>query len=153
MRALILAAGGGKRSGQSGERLPDYLTPFGGKPLIIRQIAALHGGGVTEIAVVRAPQAAKIDVPDITCFVHERGAEIGTVMALTAATAWLRSGPVIVSDANIFYPHDLVHRLGSVRGNLVLAYDRTMARSLGSALRRSAGTSRNISPQRVRQPA
>ena len=44
---------------------------------------------------------------------------------LRLPTAWLRSDPVIVSDANIFYSHDLVHRLGSVRGNLVLAFDRT----------------------------
>ena len=48
-------------------------------------------------------------------------AETGTVMSLAAANAWLRSSPVIVSDPDIFFPPDLVHRLGSVRGSLVVA--------------------------------
>ncbi len=39
-------------------------------------------------------------------------------------SAWLRTSPVIVSDPDIFYQRDLVHRLGSVRGSLVVAYDR-----------------------------
>jgi choline kinase len=45
-------------------------------------------------------------------------------MSLAAASAWLRTSPVIVSDSDIFYQRELVQRLGSVRGSLVVAYDR-----------------------------
>ena len=124
MRALILADSRGSRPRNPSSVPSDHLMPLGGKPLVMRQIAALRAGGVTEIAVVRGLPTATIDVPDIIYFTHERWAETGPVMSLTAAAAWLKSGPVLISDANVFYPHDLVHRLGSVRGNLVIAYDR-----------------------------
>jgi choline kinase len=65
-----------------------------------------------------------IDYPDVIYFENKRWADTGAVMSLAAADAWLRSGPVIVSDSDIFYQQDLVHRLGSVRGSLVVAYDR-----------------------------
>jgi hypothetical protein len=45
-------------------------------------------------------------------------------MELCAAAAWLRGGTVVVSDSNIFYRHELVHALGTVRGSLVVGYDR-----------------------------
>lgn len=120
MRALILSLSRDNQPGEFG--LPVLLD---GKPLIMRQIAALRGGGVTEIAAVRSASATASDVPGITYFTHEQSTETGAVMALAAADAWLRTTPVIVSADNIFYSHELVHRIGSVRGNLVLAFDRT----------------------------
>jgi L-glutamine-phosphate cytidylyltransferase len=123
MRALILAAGQPRNVGETGDR-PTCLVPLAGKPLIERQMAALRGGGATEIGIVRGFRAGMIDYPDTIYFEHERWTDTSTVMSLAAANAWLRSSPVIVSDSDIFYPPELVHRLGSVRGSLVVAYDR-----------------------------
>lgn len=121
MRALILAAG---RTSEIGDQQPKCLVPLAGTPLIARQIAALRSGGATEIGVVRGFRSEMIDYPDITYFENERWADTNSVMSLAAASAWLRTSPVIVSDPDIFYQRDLVHRLGSVRGSLVVAYDR-----------------------------
>jgi L-glutamine-phosphate cytidylyltransferase len=124
MRGLILAAGRTSHMGEIGDQQPKCMVPLAGATLIARQIAALRGGGATEIGVVRGFRAEMIDYPDITYFENERWADTNTVMSLAAANAWLRSGPVIVSDSDIFYRQELVHRLGSVRGSLVVAYDR-----------------------------
>jgi choline kinase len=50
------------------------------------------------------------------------------VMSLAAAAAWLRSGPVIVSYADIFYRSELVRGLSAAPGQLVVSYDRAWRR-------------------------
>jgi choline kinase len=124
MRGLILAAGRPSHLGEIGDQQPKCLVPLAGMPLLVRQISALRGGSVTEVGIVRGFRSEMIDYPDVTYFENERWADTNTVMSLAAADAWLQSGPVVVSDSDIFYGRELVHRLGSVRGSLVVAYDR-----------------------------
>jgi len=128
MRAVILAAGRGSRMGQLCENRPKCLVELEGKPLIERQIAALRRGGVDEIGVVRGYRAEIIDFPGLFYFANERWTETNMVMSLAAAAPWLRSEPVIVSYADIFYRSDLVRGLASAPGQLVISYDRAWRR-------------------------
>jgi len=125
MRAVILAAGRGSRMGHLGDDRPKCLVELEGKPLIARQIAALRRGGVDEIGVVRGYRAEMIDFPGLTYFTNTRWAETNMVVSLASAATWLRSGPVIVSYADIFYRSDLVLGLAGAQGQLVVSYDRT----------------------------
>lgn len=124
MRALILAAGRGSRLGQLGDDRPKCLVELAGKPLIERQMAALRHGGAEEIGVVRGYRAEMIDYPNVTCFTNQRWAETNMVMSLNCAARWLRSGPVIVSYADIFYRSELVRDLAAAPGQLVVTYDK-----------------------------
>jgi choline kinase len=124
MRAVILAAGRGSRMGHLGAERPKCLVELEGKPLIERQIAALRRGGVDEIGVVRGYRAEMIDFPGLSYFTNARWAETNMVMSLAAAATWLRSGPVIVSYADIFYRSELVRGLAGAPGQLVISYDR-----------------------------
>jgi L-glutamine-phosphate cytidylyltransferase len=128
MRAVILAAGRGSRLGRLGEDRPKCLVELEGKPLIQRQIAALQRGGVDEIGVVRGYRAEMIDFAGLSYFTNERWAETNMVMSLAAAAPWLRSGPVIVSYADIFYRSELVRGLVRASGQLVVSYDRAWRR-------------------------
>ena len=128
IRAIILAAGRGSRMGQLGDDRPKCLVELEGQPLIARQIAALRRGGVHEIGVVRGYRAEMIDFPSLSYFVNERWAETNMVISLTAAAPWLRSGPVIVSYGDIFYRSELVRRLASAPGQLVISYDQAWRR-------------------------
>jgi L-glutamine-phosphate cytidylyltransferase len=128
MRAVILAAGRGSRMAQLGEERPKCLVELEGRPLIERQIAALRRGGVDEIGVVRGYRAEMIDFPGLSYFANERWAETNMVMSLAAAAPWLRSGPVIVSYADIFYRAELVRGLAGAAGQLVISYDRAWRR-------------------------
>jgi L-glutamine-phosphate cytidylyltransferase len=125
MRAVILAAGRGSRIRHLGDDRPKCLVELAGKPLIERQIAALRRGGVDEIGIVRGYRAEMIDFPGLSYFANERWLETNMVMSLAAAAPWLRSGPVIVSYADIFYRSELVRGLADTRGQLVISYDRT----------------------------
>jgi L-glutamine-phosphate cytidylyltransferase len=124
MRAVILAAGRGNRMGHLGDDRPKCLIELGGKPLIERQIAALRRGGVDEIGVVRGYRAEMIDFPGLVYFTNSQWAETNMVMSLAAAAAWLRSEPVIVSYADIFYRSELVRGLLGASGQLIISYDR-----------------------------
>jgi choline kinase len=128
MRAVILAAGRGRRMGHLGGDRPKCLVELEGKPLIARQIAALRRGGAEEIGVVRGYCAQMIDFPGLAYFANERWAETNIVMSLAAAAPWLRSGPVIVSYGDIFYRSELVRGLASAPGQLVISYDRAWRR-------------------------
>jgi len=124
MRALILAAGRGSRMGRLADNRPKCLVELEGKPLIERQIAALRRGGADEIGVVRGYRAEMIDFRGLSYFANQRWAETNMVMSLAAAAPWLRSGPVIVSYADIFYRNELVRGLAAASGQLVISYDR-----------------------------
>ena len=127
-RAVILAAGRGSRMGHLGDGRPKCLVELEGKPLIERQIAALRRGGVDEIGVVSGNRAEMIDIPGLSYFENQRWAETNMVMSLAAAGSWLRTGPLIVSYADIFYRSDLVRGLASTPGQLVISYDRAWRR-------------------------
>jgi choline kinase len=124
MRALILAAGRGSRMAQLGDERPKCLVELEGRPLIERQIAALRRGGAEEIGVVRGYRADMLDLPGLSYFANQRWAETNMVMSLAMAASWLRSGPVIVSYADIFYRSELVRGLAEAPGQLVISYDR-----------------------------
>jgi L-glutamine-phosphate cytidylyltransferase len=128
MRAVILAAGRGRRMGDLSDDRPKCLVALEGKPLIERQIAALRRGGVEAIGVVRGYRADMIDYPGLYYFANDRWSETNMVMSLAAAAPWLRSEPVIVSYADIFYRSELVRKLADAPGELVVSYDRDWRR-------------------------
>jgi choline kinase len=124
MRAVILAAGRGSRMGALAGDRPKCLVELAHKPLIRRQIAALRGGGVTNIGIVRGYLGNMINIEDTTYFENPRWAETNMVMSLASAATWLRSDTVVISYADIFFGHDVVRDLAASSGDLVVAYDR-----------------------------
>ena len=124
MRALILAAGRGSRMGALGDDRPKCLVELDGRPLLDRQMAALRRGGADEIGIVRGYRADMLNVAGLSYFENRRWAETNMVMSLVAAAPWLRSTPVIVSYADIFYPSAVVRGLVNTPGTLVISYDR-----------------------------
>jgi choline kinase len=125
MRAVILAAGRGSRLGAHTDDRPKCLVELAHKPLLQRQIAALRGGGVSDVGIVRGYLANMIDVEDVTYFENPRWAETNMVMSLVAAASWLGSAPVVVSYADIFYEREIVRELAASTGDLVVSYDRS----------------------------
>jgi L-glutamine-phosphate cytidylyltransferase len=124
MRALILAAGRGRRMGALGDDRPKCLVELDGRPLLDRQLAALRRGGADEIGIVRGYRADMLQLPGLCYFDNQRWAETNMVMSLVTAAAWLRSEPVVVSYADIFYRSAVVRGLVDAAGPLAISYDR-----------------------------
>jgi choline kinase len=124
MRAVILAAGRGSRLGRLSEDRPKCLVELAHKPLIRRQIAALRGGGISSVGIVRGYLGKMINIEDVTYFENPRWAETNMVMSLAAAAAWLRCDSVVISYADVFYGRDVVRDLAAASGDLAVTYDR-----------------------------
>jgi L-glutamine-phosphate cytidylyltransferase len=128
MRAVILAAGRGSRMGSLSAERPKCLVELAGRSLLERQICALQAAGAQEIGIVRGYRAELLCRPGLNCFDNPRWASTNMVMSLATAAAWLRSAPLIVSYADIFYRAELVRALINAPGPLVISYDKAWRR-------------------------
>ncbi len=116
-RALILAAGVGRRLGAGEDHPPKALLRFGGASLLARHVAILRENGVTDITVVAGYREA-----DIRAELAAIGGGVavatnpdfrrGSVVSLDAGRAVMQSGaPVVLMDADVFYDTRLMRRL------------------------------------------
>jgi choline kinase len=110
--------------GALGDDRPKCLVELAGSSLLDRQIAALRRGGANEIGIVRGYRAEMLKYPGLCYFDNPRWSQTNMVMSLAAAAAWLHSGPVIVSYADIFYGGELVRGLVNLPASLAITYDR-----------------------------
>lgn len=129
MKAVILAAGRGRRLGSAGVERPKILLRFGGRTLLQRHIEILEYCGVTDIAVVvgyRAPlvrdeirrlgRANRIQVIE-----NPRYAEGSVVSLWSAAAAFAGGHSTLLMDGDVLYDWRLMERLiRSDRANCLL---------------------------------
>lgn len=135
MRAIILAAGLGRRLGPRGEPLPKVLLRFGGRSLLERHLRLLAGVGVREVvlgvgfkaAAVDAevarinPSALGITVETVFNPSYERGSVV-TLWSLREALT--RGGDVIVMDGDVLYDRRMIERLAQSRHRNCFLLDR-----------------------------
>jgi len=117
MRAVILAAGVGRRLGAHGDA-PKCLLEFGGQTLLARHVTNLRRHGVTEVTVCVGYRAELI-----TAFIRDTGYSTvdtvtneayreGSIVSLWTARDVLRAGDdIILMDADVLYTAEIMARL------------------------------------------
>ena len=111
MKALIIAAGKGKRLGDYTKDLPKTLLPVAGKPILDHQLDALAANGITDIAIVKGYLADTIQRDAIgTTFIND-GYETNNILASMMYAASFLDDDVIVSYSDIIYSKDVVATL------------------------------------------
>jgi choline kinase len=119
MQAIILAAGIGKRLGATAAQQPKCLLEFGGRTLLEHHLSALAACGVDHAHVVTGFRAELIAAAladhhytiSVEVLLNTRYEE-GSIVSLHSAESVLRSGQnVLIMDADVLYPHDLLRRL------------------------------------------
>jgi choline kinase len=127
MRAIILAAGTGKRLSQV-HKGPKCLLHFNGRSLLERHLTHLKENGVTEITIVVGYEKEKVIAAlptgknyTINVAVNP-DYELGSIVSLKAATETLVSGEnVILMDADVLYDSKIIEVLiKSQKPNCVL---------------------------------
>ena len=129
MKAIILAAGIGKRLGPTSENKPKCLLQFGGESLLQRHLHSLTRYSISEIAIVYGYQKHLIDT-EISQFaskiplttIYNPDYTMGSVVSLACAINFLNSGTeVILMDADVLYDPRILQRLiQSEHGNCFL---------------------------------
>jgi choline kinase len=133
MRAVLLAAGRGKRLGIDG---PKCLLPIGGRSLLERHLDCMVGAGIGELTIVTGfrrellesalhelvrarARAGRPLVLEIECLFNERHAH-GSLVSLACAIDRIAEGGIWM-DADVLYPSALLGRLAhSAHPNCVL---------------------------------
>lgn len=122
-KAVILAAGRGRRMGKLTADRPKAALVVGDHALIDWQIAALQAAGVEEIAVVTGHGANALAGRGVT-YIHNPNWASGTqVETLLCARDWIGQEPVIVSYGDILYHPCAALALLERPGDIVIAYD------------------------------
>ena len=90
-----LRAGRGARMGDRTNDRPKCLVEVGGRSLLSRQVAALRGGGATELGIVRGYRAASISVERATYFENPHWSSTNMVMSSSPrrGNGWPRRRP------------------------------------------------------------
>ena len=123
MRAIILAAGRGKRTNELGDRVPKCLFELHDKPLLDRQLYALRKAGVTDIALVTGYRKELLSDYSLVQFHNSCWERTNMVSSLCRAQEWLETGPCIVSYSDIFYEVSAVKSLLDNTDELAITYD------------------------------
>jgi molybdenum cofactor cytidylyltransferase len=136
--AVLLAAGSGSRMGGR----PKALLELGGVPLILRQMIALSGAGVDEVAIVLGHHAelveAAIDKFPVS-LVHnpapDEGQESSVRLGLSRLSAHLDAVIVALADMPLIDTQDVVALIGAFkkRGGAAMVVPRVTS-AAGEAL-------------------
>src|SRR5436853_6586612 len=128
-RALILAAGRGRRMGA--EAPPKALLSFGGKSLLARHPTILDACCVHQVAITigyRAPQrrneVARHEHGGSVVLIENPSFQDGSIVSLWHGREVLRSGmPILLMDADVLYDRRVAMRLlDSSHENVFLLY-------------------------------
>jgi len=118
MRAVLLAAGRGRRLGSEA---PKCLVTIGGKTLLERHLENLPASGITALTIVVGFQHAMIEAavaalgPALPVdFVHNPRFSHGSIVSLRVAVDRLAEGGLWM-DADVLYPAELTRRLVASR--------------------------------------
>lgn len=110
MKAIIIAAGKGKRLKHYTENLPKCLLRIGEKTILEWQLEALRSSGIRDITIIRGYQAEKITAPGCKYCLNERFEFNNILNSLMCASNEIE-GDVIFSYSDILYDRRVVETL------------------------------------------
>ena len=123
MKAIILAAGCGRRLRPYTDDRPKCLVPFAGQSLLQRQIETLRACGVDDICLVTGYLADRIAAPTVRQCVNREYEQSEIVASLRCAEAEL-TGDVLISYGDTIYERRLLGQmLDAPPGDVLVALD------------------------------
>ncbi len=132
-KAIILAAGLGRRLEAVTGGLPKCMTPVGGVPLLDRMIERLAEVGISELIVVTGHRAADLEAhlaasrhplaKGAVRVFNPRYAEWGNFYSLLVAQDAIGTGGFLKLDGDVLMDSDLLPRLLEAPGPAALAID------------------------------
>jgi choline kinase len=107
MRAIILAAGMGKRLKEANGNLPKCLIPFKGKTILERQLGALTGFEITLVLGYKAEEIKK-RFPNLNYVINEDYAKTNTIYSLGLA---LNDQDTFVLNGDVIFDKEIIKLL------------------------------------------
>jgi choline kinase len=125
MKAIVVAAGMGRRLNPYTDDRPKCMVPVAGKPILQRQVDAFRAHGVTDVLVVRGYLGERITVPGLRFCENPRFRENNILASLMYAQGELDSDFLFsFSYSDIVFHPDVVGTLLGTDGPAALVVDR-----------------------------
>lgn len=135
-KAIIIAAGRGRRLMPYTDQMPKCLVPVAGRSILEWQLAALRAGGVDEVVVIRGylgdVLVERLSSPSVNLgcavrFVDNPDYASNNILhSLFCARAEL-TGPLYITYSDIVFTPDVVKALAAAEGEICLTIDRDFA--------------------------
>lgn len=128
MKAIIVAAGRGRRLGPETDAIPKCMVAVAGRAILHRQLDALAAAGADDLVIVRGYLGDRIAAPGHRLrFVENRAwAENNILASLLHAEAEM-SGGFLFSYSDIVFATEHARRVAATPGAVALVIDRRWA--------------------------
>jgi choline kinase len=132
-KALIIAAGMGRRLAPFTDEMPKCLVPVRGKPMLVRQLEAFRAHGVERFVVIRGYKADVLERrkdelgPGVSFVENTEFASNNILQSMFKAGAELDE-ELYVTYADIVFATDVVGALAAAEGDFSLIVDRDFAK-------------------------
>ncbi len=131
MRAVILAAGLGRRLGGAAEGVPKILLSFAGRSLLERHLTMLRAVGIDEVTLgvghgadLIEAELARLGESGVE-LVHNPDYREGSVITLSLlGEAMIRGGDILLMDGDVLYDRRMLQRLTESRQKNLFLLDR-----------------------------
>ena len=122
MRAIILAAGQGKRLIPHTNSKPKAMLEFGNKPLIQYSIDNLRKVGIADITIITGYKSEMINIPNVRYIHNEKFAETNMVYTLFCAEAVMDDN-LIISYSDIIFEPKVLQKLRQSKDEITVVVD------------------------------
>ena len=133
MKAIIIAAGMGRRLAPYTDEMPKCLVPVAGKPIMRWQMDALRACGIDEFVIVRGylgdvleRLVDELGPGDIRFVDNTEFGSNNILLSLFCADAEIE-GPLVLTYSDIVFTDDVVRALMKSDGDISLVIDRDFA--------------------------
>ena len=121
-RAIIIAAGMGRRLEHHTEERPKCLVEVAGKPILHHQLEAYRANHVDDFHIVRGYLAERIVVPGATSYLNSDFRQNNILFSLMHAEPAM-TGPFLCSYSDIVFGEDVVASVLAGHGDITLVVD------------------------------
>jgi choline kinase len=124
MKAIIVAAGRGRRLGPETSEIPKCMVTVGGRPILHRQLEALAAAGVDDVVIVRGYLGDKIAAPGYPVrFVENPAWASNNILASLLYADADMDGDFLFSYSDIVFAHEHARRVANTPGDAALVVD------------------------------
>jgi L-glutamine-phosphate cytidylyltransferase len=124
LKAIILAAGEGRRLHPLTQNIPKCMVKLFGKSILERQMNILRKCGINKICVVRGCNKEKIKFKDLKYYFNEKFNTTNMVETLFCAENEFDES-IIISYGDIIYEKGIIQKLMKSKGNILIIIDKS----------------------------
>jgi choline kinase len=139
MKALLLAAGRGRRLSPITDRCPKSMIPVNGKPILVKQMENLMENGISDIIVIAGYRADIIlsnivpAYPNVRVVINEDYSSTNNMYSAFLARNLIRREAFIMMNSDVYFDATVIRTLLSDKAGNSIVTDRS--RYLGESMK------------------